>query len=390
MEKTFGLNEVFSARPKSIFPSMTALANAHDAINLGQGFPDEDGPSELLALAAKSLCDGPNQYVPIEGVGELRAAVAAASKTHFDLDIDPDKETLVVAGATEGLAAAFLAFCTPGDEVVLFEPFYECYAPQAEAAGARPAYVRLHAPEFRITAEALNQAISPRTKLIVLNSPHNPSGRVFDTEELRIVADAACAHNLIVICDDVYEHMVFDGQHHHPLALLPGMKDRCLRLGSAGKTFSVTGWRIGYATGPEELITALSRAHQFIAYTSPGHLQHAVAAGLRLPNAYFQGLAQAMQDRRDLLQAGLKELGFRVLPCEGAYFITIDIRDAGRENDTDFCHEITAKAGVAAVPFSAFYRPGAKDAPRHYARFCFAKRPEVLTAALGRLRDYFQ
>jgi len=382
-------NPVFAERAKSIFPTMTALARAHGAINLGQGFPDEDGPPALLERAAAAVREGPNQYAPPEGVPALRAAVAKANRRFYGLDVDPETQVIVTGGATIGLGSAFLALCQPGDDVIVFAPFYECYAPQIEAAGARPVYVHLEAPGWRVDRAALNAAITPKTRAIVFNSPHNPTARVADEEELIILAEAARAHDLVVLCDEVYEHMCFDGRPHRPLMTLPGMADRTVRFGSAGKTFSVTGWRIGYATGPADLIGLILKAHQFLAYTTPAHLQTAVAAGLGFDDAYFDGLAAAMQMRRDRLTEGLKAAGFDVQPCEGSYFLNVDIRSVGREDDVAFCREITEKAGVAAVPVSAFYAAGDRRAARRYARFCFAKQPAILDDAAERLRGYF-
>ncbi|MEL7485817.1 MAG: aminotransferase [Pseudomonadota bacterium] len=383
------LNPVFWDRPKSIFPTMSALARAHGAINLGQGFPDEDGPREILHLAADALLEGPNQYVPVEGVKALRDAVAAANHRFYGIDVDPDKEVLVVSGATEGLAAAFLGLLSPGDEAVIFAPFYECYAPQIEAAGARPRAVNLTPPTFRINRAVLEAAITPATKMIVVNTPHNPLGRVISREECALIAEIAQARDLIVLCDEVYEHLIFDGLRHEPLMAAPGMFERTIRIGSAGKTFSMTGWRIGYATGPERLITGMMKAHQHLAYTSPGHLQAAVAAGLALGDAYYRGFVADMQEKRDIFVAALQRAGFETLPCEGTYFITVDIRSVGRDDDAAFCREITERAKVAAVPLSAFYLPDADDAPRVFARFCFCKKPSVLEEAASRLAAYF-
>ncbi len=368
---------------------MSALARAHGAINLGQGFPDEDGPREILTIAAQAILDGPNQYVPVEGVRELREAVARDNKRFYGLDIDPMTETLVVAGATEGLAAAFQGFLSPGDEVVLLAPFYECYAPQIEATGATIRFVDLTPPEWRLERDALERVITAKTKLIVINTPHNPLGKVMSRAELEIVADAALRHDLLVVCDEVYEHLIFDGRAHMPLMTLPGMRDRCIRIGSAGKTFSLTGFRIGYVTGAAPLIQGVMKAHQHLAYTSPGALQIAVAAGLGLSDDYFAGFTQAMQEKRDMMAAGLMRAGFKVLPCEGTYFITADIHSVGREDDAVFCREITEHAKVAAVPISAFYHPSQQHAPRNYVRFCFCKRPEVLEEAASRLSAYF-
>lgn len=386
---TRSLNPVFAARPQSIFPTMSALARAHDAINLGQGFPDEDGPKEILELAARATIKGPNQYAPVEGVPELRAALARDNKRFYDLDIDPETQTLVTSGATEALAAAFFGFLSPGDEAVLLAPFYECYAPQIEATGAHIRFVNLAPPEWRLSAEALEAAITDKTKLIVINTPHNPLGKVMGRDELEMIAAAARAYDLIVICDEVYEHLIFDGRPHIPLMTLPDMFEHSIRIGSAGKTFSLTGFRIGYVTGPAPLVTGVMKAHQHLAYTSPAPLQKAVAQGLDMGDDYYRRFVAEMQEKRDLLSVGLKQAGFDVLSCQGTYFITVDIRSVGRDDDAAFCREITEKAKVAAVPLSAFYHPSIADAPRHYARFCFCKRAEILTEAAARMAAYF-
>lgn len=386
---TRSLNATFVDRPVTIFAVMSALANKHGAINLGQGFPDEDGPKEILEAAARFIFEKPNQYAPVTGVASLRQAVARANKRFYDLDVDWERETLVVSGATEGLAAAFLAFLEPGDEAILLAPFYDSYAPMVEAAGARPRFVNLEPPDWRLTKEALAAAISPKTKLIAINSPHNPTGKVIAREELEIIAAAARAHDLLVICDEVYEHLLFDGRAHAPLMTLPGMRERSIRIGSAGKTFSLTGWRVGYVTGPERLINAVMKAHQFIAYTSPGHLQEAVALGLDFGDDYYRSFVAGMQAKRDLMREGLAAAGFKVLSCEGTYFMSVDIRSVGCDDDAAFCREITEKAGVAAVPVSAFYHHDAEGVPRCYARFCFCKKNEVLEETGERLRRYF-
>lgn len=385
---TRSLNPVFSGRPQSIFPTMSRLARESGAINLGQGFPDEDGPAEILELAAKLIIEGPNQYAPVEGVAELREAVAKDNKRFYGLDIDADSETLVVSGATEGLAAAFLGFLKPGDEAIVLAPFYECYAPQIEAAGAKVVPVNLVPPRWRLDAAALERAITDKTRLIVVNTPHNPLGKVMSREELEIVADAARAHNLIAVCDEVYEHLIFDGCAHIPLMTLPGMFERTIRIGSAGKTFSLTGFRIGYVTGPEHLITGVLKAHQHLAYTSPGPLQKAVAAGLAMGDDYYERFTASMQEKRDFMSEALRRAGFEVLPCEGTYFVTVDIRSVGRDDDAAFCREVTQKAKVAAVPVSAFYHPDQEDTARHYARFAFCKKREVLEEAGRRLKGY--
>lgn len=386
---TRSLNPVFFNRPQSIFPTMSALARKHDAINLGQGFPDEDGPAEILELAARATQEGPNQYAPVEGIAELRQAVARDNKRFYDLDIDAATETLVVSGATEGLAAAFLGFLEPGDEAVVLAPFYECYAPQIEATGARLVPVNLEPPAWRLNADMLEGAVTDKTKLIVINTPHNPLGKVMTGDELELVAAIARRHDLIVICDEVYEHLIFDGRAHVPLMTLPDMFERTIRIGSAGKTFSLTGFRIGYVTGPARLITGVMKAHQHLAYTTPAPLQQAVAAGLDLGNEYYRQFKSEMQEKRDRLSGGLADAGFEVLSCEGTYFLTVDIRSVGQEDDAAFCRKITEHAKVAAVPISAFYHPDQDDAPRYFARFCFCKRLDVLDAAAERLKAYF-
>lgn len=382
------LNPVFANRPTTIFAVMSALARKHDAVNLGQGFPDEDGPSELIDAAIRALKAGPNQYAPVQGVPELRKALAQSNRRFYSLDVDWERETLVTAGATEALAAAFLAFLKPGDEAVLIAPCYDSYAPIVESAGAVARYVRLRPPSWRIERASLEAAMTPKTRVIAMNSPHNPTGRVLSRDELQIIADIAVERDLIVVCDEVYEHLIFDGVPHIPLMSFPGMRERCVRIGSAGKTFSMTGWRIGYATGPERLITGMMKAHQFVAYTCPPHLQLAVAEGLSMGDDYFARFVSAIQAKRDRIIEGLKSVGLEALPCEGTYFATADIRSAGREDDDAFCREITEKAGVAAVPVSAFYPADDRAAPRTYARFCFCKRPEVLDEAINRLRAY--
>jgi aspartate/methionine/tyrosine aminotransferase len=384
------LNPVFARRPVTIFQVMSALAIEHDAINLGQGFPDEDGPEDLREIAAEALRAGPNQYAPVAGVAALREAVADANRRFYGLDIDPAKEVLVTAGATEGLAAAFLAYLKPGDEAVLLAPFYDSYLPMVEAAGARARIVHLEPPDWRLDRAALEAALTEKTRLIAINTPHNPTGTVMSAAELEIIADAARRRDLIVVCDEVYEHLIFDGARHVPLMTLPGMRERTVRLGSAGKTFSMTGWRIGYMTGPSHLIAGALKAHQFITYTSPPHLQKAVAHGLKLGDDYFSEFVAAMQEKRDRMREGLIAAGFDVLACEGTYFMTVDIRSVGyRGDDMAFCREITETAKVCAVPVSAFY-PAADDrAPKQYARFCFCKNREVLAEASLRLKRYF-
>lgn len=384
------LNPVFASRPVTIFAVMSALAKKHGAINLGQGFPDEDGPPALKEIAARAILEEPNQYAPVGGLPSLREAVAAANRRFYGIDADPETETLVTAGATEALAAAFMAFLQPADEAILLAPVYDCYAPIVEAAGAVARIVRLQPPAWRIDRAAIEAALSPKTRVIAINTPHNPTGRVLTREELQIVADIATRRDLLVICDEVYEHLVFDGRAHLPLMALPGMRARTVRIGSAGKTFSMTGWRIGYVTGPARLIDGVMKAHQFIAYTCPPHVQKAVAAGLQFPDRYFTDFVSVLQEKRDLMAALLEDAGLTPIPCEGTYFISADIRAVSDADDAAFSRELTQQAGVAAVPVSAFYPEGDPEAPRHLARFCFCKKTEILEAAGDRLKRYFK
>lgn len=372
----------------TIFAVMSALANRCGAINLGQGFPDEDGPVELIDAAARAIEAGPNQYAPVQGVETLRRAVAESNRRFYGMEIDWEAETLVTAGATAALASAFLAFLRPGDEAILLAPCYDTYAPMVEAAGAVAKIVPLAPPAWRIDRDRILAAVTDRTRVIAINSPHNPTGRVLTRSELETIAEIAIARDLLVVCDEVYEHLVFDDAKHVPLTTLPGMRERAIRIGSAGKTFSMTGWRIGYVTGAAPLVTAIMKAHQFIAYVCPSHLQIAVARGLNFPDAYFDDFVRKMQAKRDRMNEGLSNAGFDVLPCDGTYFATVDISSVGRDDDMAFCREIAEKAGVAAVPVSAFY-PDAALAPRSYARFCFCKKFDVLDEASSRLRRYF-
>ncbi|HEX4889299.1 MAG TPA: aminotransferase [Alphaproteobacteria bacterium] len=389
------LNHVLSGYGTTIFSTMSALAVAHQAINLGQGFPDQDGPEDIREVAAKALMDGPNQYPPSQGIPELRQAVAAHNKRFYGLEIDWQSQVLVTSGATEAVAASLLALLNPGDEVVLFEPMYDCYLPIAQLAGAVARPVRLRPPAWDLPREALRAACNEKTKLIVLNSPMNPTGKVFSRDELQFIADLAIAHNAIVICDEVYEHLTFDGAAHIPLMTLPGMDGRCVRIGSAGKSFSLTGWKVGYITAPPALAEIISKAHQFLTFTTAPNLQKAVAYGLAKDDTYFATLASDMQAKRDLLGDGLRRIGFDILPCQGTYFIAADYTPFARdgEDDAAFCKRITIEAGVAAVPFSAFSMAampgGTETLPQEkLIRFCFCKQDSVLQDALARLRRY--
>jgi N-succinyldiaminopimelate aminotransferase len=372
----------------TIFTVMSALAAEHKSINLGQGFPDTDGPEDLLQAAADALRDGRNQYPPMPGVPELRQAVASANRRFYGLDIDWASEVTVTSGATEAIAACLMAVVDPGDEVVLIEPLYDTYVPVVRMLGAIPRIVRLAPPAWDLPRAELAAAFGPKTKAILFNSPMNPSGKVFSTGELAFLADLVSRHDTYAICDEVYEHLIFDGKRHIPLMTLPGMRERAMRIGSAGKTFSLTGWKVGYVTAAANLTPLIQKGHQNLTFTTAPNLQRAVAVGLRKDDAYFASLSAGLQARRDQLGAGLAEIGFDVLPTSGSYFITADfspLRFNG--DDVAFCRHITEHAGVTAIPVSAFYDQ--PDAPKHYARFAFCKRADVLDDALARLKKHF-
>jgi N-succinyldiaminopimelate aminotransferase len=380
-------NSILSSYGVTVFETMSRLAIEAGAINLGQGFPDEDGPEQVRRLAAEALIEGPNQYPPMLGVPELRQAVAGHNKRFYGLDVDWQTETMVTSGATEAIADCLLALIEPGDEVVLIEPLYDCYLPMVRRAGGVPRLVRIEPPEWKLPRRALEAAFSDKTKLILLNTPHNPAAKVFDADELAFIADLVRKHDAFAVCDEVYEHLVFDGRKHVPLMTLPGMRDRTIRIGSAGKTFSMTAWKVGYITAPAHLLGAIAKAHQFVTFTTPSALQRAVAAGLMQDDAYFDDLAAAQQAKRERIKQGLERAGFKTLTTAGTYFLSVDIRSVGFEgDDVAFCEHLIRNAGVAAIPMSAFYQ--AADV-KHFARFCFCKKDEVLDAATERLAKHF-
>jgi aspartate/methionine/tyrosine aminotransferase len=379
-------NTLLDQTGTTIFTVMSALATQHGAINLGQGFPDTEGPADIIEAAVAGLRDQRNQYPPLTGVPELRAAVADANKRFYQLDIDPVSGVVVTSGATEAITACLMALINPGDEVVLIEPLYDTYLPVVKMLGGIPVLVRLLPPDWALPHEALAAAFSPRTKLLLLNSPMNPTGKVFSREELAFIAGLLREHDAYAVCDEVYEHLVFSGAAHIPLMTLPGMAERTLRIGSAGKTFALTGWKVGYVSGPPALIGLVAKAHQNLTFTTAPNLQRAVALGLAKPDAYFASLADELQARRDILEAGLKRLGFLTLPADGSYFITADFSALGfAGDDVAFCRTITEDAGVAAIPVSAFY---VSSPPTHYARFAFCKQPAVLQEAIARLESW--
>jgi len=380
-------NSVLSSYGTTVFTVMSALALEHGSINLGQGFPDEEGPEDIRRVAAETVMAGPNQYPPMMGIPELRQAVATHNKRFYGLDVDWQSEVMVTSGATEALADCFLGLIEPGDEVVLIEPLYDSYLPMVRRAGGVPKLVRVEPPAWEMPRADLEQAFSERTKLLVLNSPHNPAGKVSDAEELAFIAGLLERYDAYAICDEVYEHLVFDGAAHVPLMTLPGMRERCLRIGSAGKTFSATGWKVGYITAAPALMAAVAKAHQFVTFTTAPNLQKATAFGLGKEDAYFEGLAADQRQKRDRLAAGLAAAGFEVLPSAGTYFLSVDIRSVGFNGDDEaFCRHITTEAGVTAVPVSAFYQEAGID---HFARFCFCKQDSLLDEAAMRLQRHF-
>jgi aspartate/methionine/tyrosine aminotransferase len=379
-------NPVFAQLPTSIFTVMSALAVKHQAINLGQGFPDLDGPQSVRAVAAKALMDGPNQYPLMRGVIELRQALCAHAAKFHGLSYDAGREVLVTSGATEALAASIFGLVARGDEIVLIEPHYDAYRPIAEAAGAVVKTITLSPPGWRLSKEVLAAAITPKTRAILMNTPLNPVGRVFDAEEMQALADAVAGSNAVVICDEVYEHLTFDGRKHIALASLPGMRDRVVRIGSAGKIFSLTGWKVGWVMGPQALIDVIANVHQFLTFTTPGAQQLGIAHGLTQEMDFPLALTQRLQGNRDALAKGLQEIGFEVLPSEGTYFLTARIDGITNEKDLAFCERMVREAGVAVIPLSSFFAAGTPDI---YVRFAFCKQRSLLDEALKRLKAGF-
>lgn len=377
-------NPTLTAAGTTIFEAMSALAREHAAVNLGQGFPDDAGPEEVRAAAAEQVVHGNNQYPSMIGTPALRQAVAAHDRRFYGLELDWQHEVLITSGATEALFDCLLGLLEVGDEVVLLEPAYDTYAPVIRRLGATPRPVRLQPPDWTLPIDELARAFSPRTKLILLNSPMNPAGKVFRRDELEAIAALVLEHDAYAVCDEVYEHLCFGEVRHLPLMTLPGMRDRAVRIGSAGKTFSLTGWKVGYIVAAPALLRPITRAHQFVTFTTPPHLQHAVALGLGRDDAYFDGLGAAMARGRDRLAAGLRELGLPILPCDGTYFLVGDVERWLRpgEDDIGFCKRLVLEAGVVLIPMSAFY----VDAPpRSLVRFCFCKHDATIDEALRRL-----
>jgi N-succinyldiaminopimelate aminotransferase len=377
------LNRRLAGMGTTIFAEMSALATETGAVNLGQGFPDTDGPREIAQLAADAILTGRgNQYPPGPGVSELRHSIAWHQKRWYGLDYDPASEILVTAGATEAVAAALLALVEPGDEVIALEPYYDSYAANIAMAGGVRVPVTLRPPDFRPDLDELRAAVTDRTRLILLNTPHNPTGAVLTRAELTAVAELACERDLLVVTDEVYEHLAYEGEHI-PIASLPGMRERTVTISSAGKTFSFTGWKIGWVTASPELVTAVKTAKQFLTFVSGGPFQYAIAEALRMPDAYFNGLRDDLRRKRDLMCAGLAEAGFEVYRPAGTYFITTDISGFGERDGIAFCRDLPRRVGVVAVPMAVFYDD--QQAGATQVRFAFCKRTPVLTEALTRL-----
>ena len=368
----------------TIFAEMSALAARTGAINLGQGFPDEDGPAEVLEAARQAIADGVNQYPPGIGMPVLREAIAAHQRHWYGIDLDPDREVLVTAGATEALAATLLALVDTGDEVVTFEPFYDAYGALVARAGGIHRTVPLRFPDFRPDPDELRAAVTDRTRVIIVNSPHNPTGAVFDRTTLELVVELAARHDAIIVTDEVYEHLTFD-TGHVPVASLPGAFDRTVSISSGGKTFSTTGWKIGWATGPARLVERVLAVKQFLTYVNGAPFQPAIAAGLGLPDDRFALLADTLQSKRDLLVTGLRHAGFELSVPDAGYFVVVDAATVGHPDGEALCRRLPELAGVVAVPLTAFVHPDRRESYRSLVRFAFCKRVDVLEEASARL-----
>ena len=365
---------------------MSAMAVENDAINLGQGFPDTDGPEDIRQVAADASKEGPNQYPPMMGIPDLRKSTANHNNYFYDLGINWKTETMVTSGATEALAACIFGLIEPGDEAVMIEPLYDCYLPILRRAGGIPRMVKVEPPNWALPYDDIEAAFSKKTKLLVINSPMNPSAKVFSLDELTFIAELLKRYDAYAICDEVYEHLVYDKRKHIPLMTLPGMRDRCVRISSAGKTFSMTGWKVGYSVASPNILAAAAKAHQFLTFATPPNLQKAVAYGLNKDESYFRSISANMVLKRNRLADGLSEIGFDVMESQGTYFLAADYQPLGfKGDDVQFCTYLTREAGVSAVPFSAFYQG---DEINNFIRFCYCKDNALLDAALGKLKAH--
>ena len=376
------MNPIFADIPTTIFETMSRLARETGAINLGQGFPDDPGAEDVRRKAADALMEGWNQYPPMMGWPELRQAVARHYAHHQGVSLDWESEVMITSGATEAIAGALMALIKPGDEVVLFQPLYDAYLPLVLRAGGVPRFVTLEPPHWRFSEAMLAKAFSDRTKLVLFNNPLNPAGIVYGKEDLDLLARFCVKHDAYAICDEVWEHVVFDGVPHLSMLNIEGMRERTVKIGSAGKIFSLTGWKVGFSCAAPALMRVLSKAHQFLTFTTPPNLQTAVAYGLAKDDGFFNALRAGLERSRDRFSTGLESLGFSVLPSAGTYFVNIDIAPLGETDDAAFCQRLVREQGVAAIPVSAFY---AENPVKTVVRFCFAKRDDVLDGALERL-----
>ncbi len=376
------MNPLFATLPTTIFEVMSNLARETGAINLGQGFPEDAGPEDVRRKAAEALLDGYNQYPPMMGLPELRQAIADHYKRFQGLDLEWQREVMVTSGGTEALAGAILGLIEPGDEVVLFQPMYDAYLPLVKLAGGVPKFVTLQPPHWRFTEEQLAAAFSPKTKLVLLNNPINPTATVFARDDLELLARFVAKTDAIVVADEVWEHIVFDGREHVSVLSIPALRERAVKIGSAGKIFSLTGWKVGFVCAAEPILKVLAKSHQFLTFTTPPNLQVAVAYGLGKDDRYFAEMRAGFAAKRDRFTAGLTERGFTVLPAEGSYFLNVDIAPLGETDDVAFSQRLVREAGVATIPVSAFYD---RDPVKTVLRFCFAKRDETLDEALRRL-----
>lgn len=376
------MNPLFSDLPTTIFETMSSLARDHQAVNLGQGFPDDPGPEDVRQKAADATLHGYNQYPSMMGIPELREAIAAHYGRFHGLVLDPQRETMVTSGATEALTSSILAMVRPGDEVVLFQPVYDSYLPMVRLAGGIPKLVTLKPPHWHFTEADLDAAFTARTRVVLLNTPLNPTGTVLPRHLLELLARYCVRHDAVCISDEVWEHVTFEGHEHIPMMTIPGMRNRTVKIGSAGKIFSLTGWKVGLVAASPDLLRVVSKAHQFLTFTTPPNLQAAVAYGLMKPDSYFADMRTGFQRSRDRLTSGLQALGFDVIPSQGTYFLNIDIAPLGEPDDFEFCKRLVTDHGVAAIPVSAFY---AENPVRNVVRLCFSKNDQTLDSGLERL-----
>lgn len=378
-------NSVVSGLPVTVFERMSRLARDHKAVNLGQGFPDDEGPDAVRRAAARAVLDGPNQYPPMMGLPELRSAIASHYARWQGVALDPEREVMVTSGATEALAGALLALVEPGDEVVLIQPFYDAYLPLVRRAGATPRFVTLRPPDWRLDEAAIRAAVGPRTKAVLFNNPLNPTGTAYGRADLEALARALDGTDAVLIADEVWEHVLFDGRAHVSALAIQGLSERTVKIGSAGKMFSMTGWKVGFVCAPPDILAPLARAHQFLTFTTPPNLQAGVAVGLEREDDWIQAMRGRLEAKRDRFSTGLAAARFAPLPSAGTYFVNVDLAGLGVTDDAAFCERLVREAGVAAIPVSAFY---AEDEVRTVARFCFAKHDATLDEAVRRLERF--